>query len=85
MPFDLSAIAVPLWLPVAWGLLVGLVFSLVGAAGGILASFGLISVIGLTDPNMVKPMAQALTLAAPLVAVPAYYRQCRLVAPPSRD
>jgi uncharacterized protein len=81
MPFDLSALTVPLWLPVAWGLLVGLVFSLVGAAGGILASFGLISVIGLTDPNMVKPMAQALTLATPLVAVPAYYRQYRLVAP----
>lgn len=81
MAFDLSALAVPLWLPVAWGLLVGLVFSLVGAAGGILASFGLISVIGLTDPNLVKPMAQALTLATPLVAVPAYYRQCRLVAP----
>jgi hypothetical protein len=35
MPFALSAIAVP-WLPVASGLLVGLVFSQVGAAGGIL-------------------------------------------------
>lgn len=81
MPFDFSALAVSPWLPVAWGLLVGLVFSLVGAAGGILASFGLISVIGLADPNQVKPMAQALTLATPLVAVPAYYRQCRLVIP----
>lgn len=81
MPIDFSALTVPLWLPVAWGLLVGLVFSLVGAAGGILASFGLISVIGLTDPNLVKPMAQALTLATPLVAVPAYHRQYRLVIP----
>jgi hypothetical protein len=36
MPFDLSALAVPPWLPVAGGLLVGLVFSQVGAAGGIL-------------------------------------------------
>jgi hypothetical protein len=36
MPFALSAIAVPLWLPVASGLLVGLVFSQVDAAGGIL-------------------------------------------------
>ena len=35
MPFDLSAITVPLWLPVASGLLVGLVFSQVGATGGI--------------------------------------------------
>lgn len=81
MPFDLSALADTPWLPLAWGLLVGLVFSLVGAAGGILASFGLISVIGLTDPNQVKPMAQALTLATPLVAVPMYHRQCRMVFP----
>lgn len=81
MSFDFTALAVLPWLPLAWGLLVGLVFSLVGAAGGILASFGLISVIGLTDPNQVKPMAQMLTLVTPLVAVPAYYRQCRLVIP----
>ena len=70
-------------LPFAWGGLVGLVFSLVfslvGAAGGILASFGLISVLGLTDANQVKPMAQVLTLATPLVAVPSYLRQCRVV------
>jgi uncharacterized membrane protein YfcA len=77
MEFD--AISGSLLLPLTWGALVGLVFSLVGAAGGILASFGLISVLGLTDPNQVKPMAQALTLATPLVAVPNYYRQCRLV------
>jgi hypothetical protein len=81
MPFDLPALVVSPWLPVAWGLLVGLVFSLVGAAGGILASFGLISVIGLADPNQVKPMAPALTLATPLVAVPMYHRQCRVVLP----
>lgn len=81
MSLDLSGLAVQPWLPVAWGLLVGLVFSLVGAAGGILASFGLISVIGLVDPNQIKPMAQALTLATPLVAVPAYFRQRRLVIP----
>lgn len=68
-----------MWLPFVWGLFVGFVYSLTGAAGGILASFGLISLMGLTDPNQVKPMAQALTLAAPLVAVPAYLRQGRVV------
>lgn len=67
-------------IPILWGMLVGLVFSLVGAAGGILASFGLISVLGVTDANQVKPMAQALTLATPLIAVPAYLRQCRVIA-----
>lgn len=35
--------------------------------------------LGLTDANQVKPMAQVLTLATPLVAVPSYFRQCRLV------
>lgn len=76
---DLDLSLAALWLPLVWGVLVGFVFSLVGAAGGILASFGLISVLGLTDANQVKPMAQMLTLATPLVAVPNYFRQCRLV------
>lgn len=79
MPLELASLWSDIGLPFAWGGLVGLVFSLVGAAGGILASFGLISVLGLTDANQVKPMAQVLTLATPLVAVPSYLRQCRLV------
>ena len=79
MYFIVADIIVPLWLLLAWGVLVGFVFSTVGAAGGILASVGMISVFGITDPNMVKPMAQALTLVTPLIAVPIYMRQCRLV------
>jgi uncharacterized protein len=79
MIFETAGITLPIWLPFLWGVLVGLVFSTVGAAGGILASVGLISVMGVQDPNLVKPMAQALTLVTPLVAVPGYYRQRRVV------
>ena len=79
MPVDPYALWQGMFLPLTWGALVGLVFSLVGAAGGILASFGLISVLGLTEANQVKPMAQMLTLATPLVAVPNYLRQRRVV------
>ena len=79
MIFETASITLPIWLPLLWGVLVGLVFSTVGAAGGILASVGLISVMGVQDPNLVKPMAQALTLATPLIAVPGYFRQCRVV------
>ncbi|OGA49915.1 MAG: hypothetical protein A3F74_24025 [Betaproteobacteria bacterium RIFCSPLOWO2_12_FULL_62_58] len=79
MVFDVSGISIAPWVPLAWGILVGLVFSAVGAGGGVLASLGLISVLGLTDANLVKPMAQMLTLASPLVAVPSYYKQRRLV------
>jgi len=91
MIFEISGTTLPIWLPLLWGILVGLVFSTVGAAGGILASVGLISVMGVQasvglisvmgvqDPNLVKPMAQALTLATSLIAVPGYYRQCRVV------
>ena len=79
MSFEIAGIVLPVWLPLLWGVLVGLVFSTVGAAGGILASVGLISVMGIRDPNLVKPMAQALTLATPLIAVPGYYRQGRVV------
>ena len=79
MFFEIADITLPIWLPLLWGVLVGLIFSTVGAAGGILASVGLISVMGVQDPNLVKPMAQALTLVTPLIAVPGYYRQCRVV------
>jgi len=79
MTFEIAGVTLPVWLPLLWGVLVGLVFSTVGAAGGILASVGLISVMGMQDPNLVKPLAQTLTLAVPLIAVPGYYRQCRVV------
>jgi uncharacterized membrane protein YfcA len=79
MYFDITDITASIHLLIAWGLLVGLVYSTVGAAGGILASVGLISVFGLQQPNLVKPMAQALTLVTPLIAVPLYMRQCRVV------
>lgn len=64
-----------------WGVLVGLVFSSIGAAGGILASFGLISVIGFTEPNDIKPMAQMLSLATALVFIPSYFKRAAWVLP----
>ena len=79
MYFEGVDVTVAVWLLLVWGALVGLVFSTVGAAGGILASVGMISVFGLQDPNLVKPMAQAMTLVTPLIAVPLYMRQCRVV------
>ena len=79
MHFETADIVVSVWLLLGWGVLVGFVFSTVGAAGGILASVGLISVFGIQNPNLVKPMAQALTLVTPLIAVPLYMRQCRVV------
>jgi len=79
MYFEVANITASIPLLLGWGLLVGLVYSTVGAAGGILASVGLISVFGLQNPNLVKPMAQALTLVTPLIAVPLYMRQCRVV------
>ena len=33
-----------------WGGLVGIVFSVIGAVGGILASFGLITLVGISEP-----------------------------------
>jgi uncharacterized membrane protein YfcA len=69
------------FLLLSWGVLVGAVFSSIGAAGGILASFGLITVIGVTDPNNVKPMAQVLTLATALFFVPSYIKRAAYVLP----
>lgn len=79
MNFEVADIIISPWVPFLWGVFVGFVFSTVGAAGGILASVGLISVLAVQSPNLVKPMAQMLTLVTPLVAVPLYYKQGRLV------
>ena len=79
MYFEIAEVTASPWQLLAWGALIGFIFSTVGAAGGILASVGLISIFGLQDPNLIKPMAQTLTLATPLIAVPLYMRQCRVV------
>ncbi len=62
-----------------WSLLVGLVFSTVGAAGGILAGVGHISVFGITQANSIKLMNQILIFTSTLIAVPSYWRQKRLI------
>lgn len=65
----------------AYGVFVGIVFSAIGAAGGILTSFGLITFFGILDPNSVKPMTQLVVLVTALVFVPGYIRRASLVLP----
>lgn len=64
-----------------WGVLVGAVFSSIGAAGGILTSFGLISIVGIADPNSVKPMTQIIALVTALTFIPEYFRRSAMVWP----
>ena len=78
MNFEIAQVTASIPLLLLWGVIVGLVFSTVGAAGGILASFGLITVFGVQDANQVKPMAQALTLVTPRSSAVACQRSgCR--------
>ncbi|MDQ2092004.1 sulfite exporter TauE/SafE family protein [Marimonas arenosa] len=64
-----------------WGVFVGIVFSAIGAAGGILTSFGLITLFGVMEANSVKPMTQLVVLATALVFVPGYMRRASAVVP----
>jgi hypothetical protein len=64
-----------------WGIFVGYVFTTVGAAGGILAGVGHMSIFGLNKANMIKPLNQILTLVSPLVGTPLYLREKRIVVP----
>ena len=64
-----------------WGIFVGYVFTTVGAAGGILAGVGHMSIFGLKKANMIKPMNQILTLVSPIVGTPLYLREKRIVVP----
>lgn len=66
---------------ILWGIFVGYVFTSVGAAGGILAGVGHMSIFGLKNANMVKPMNQVLTLVSPIVGTPLYLREKRIVVP----
>ena len=61
-----------------WALFAGFVFSTVGAAGGILASFGFISVLDIHAANSVKVMSMILVIVSPLIALPIYLRQDRI-------
>ena len=79
MTFDTAGITAPPLLPFLWAVLVGLVFSMIGAAGGILAAVGHLTVLGMSDANTVKAMNQLLVIVSPIVAVPAYWRQERVV------
>ncbi len=65
----------------SWGVFVGAVFSTIGAAGGILTSFGLITLFGVMEPNSVKPMTQLVVLVSALTFVPGYFRRAAIVLP----
>ncbi|GAB6065434.1 sulfite exporter TauE/SafE family protein [Aquifex pyrophilus] len=62
-----------------WGIVIGAVFSTVGAAGGILAGFGHISLFGIASANTVKVMNQVLILLSTFISVPNYWRQGRVI------
>lgn len=77
--FGQARVTTPVVVPFVWAMFVGVVFSTIGAAGGILAGVGHISVIGMQNANDIKPMNQMLTLVSPFFSVPTYLRQRRLV------
>ncbi len=62
-----------------WSLFAGLIFSTVGAAGGILAGVGHISIFGIPQANSIKLMNQILIFISTLIAVPSYWRQRRVI------
>ncbi len=61
-----------------WAVFTGFIFSSIGAAGGILASFGFITVLNIPVANSVKVMSQILVIISPLIALPVYFRQKRI-------
>lgn len=77
--FATAGITIPVVVPFLWAMFVGVVFSTIGAAGGILSGVGHLSVYGMQNANDVKPMNQVLTLISPFFSVPTYLRQKRLV------
>ncbi len=81
MDFAVAGVSVNPILLILWSLFVGYVFSTVGAAGGILAGVGHITIFGIKNANTVKPMNQVLTLISPIISSPLYFKERRLVVP----
>jgi uncharacterized membrane protein YfcA len=61
-----------------WCVVAGFLMSMGGGGGGILVGVGHISILGVTDANMIKVLNQMLELSSRLVSVPVYYRQRRI-------
>ena len=81
MDFTVAGVTVNPILLIVWSLFVGYVFSTVGAAGGILAGVGHISIFGIKNANTIKPMNQVLTVISPIISSPLYFKERRLVVP----
>lgn len=81
MYFEIADVTVSPLMLILWSVLTGFVFSSVGAAGGILAGMGHITVFGMKNANMIKPMNQILTTITPIISTPMYLRERRLVVP----
>ena len=62
-----------------WCVLAGFLMSMGGGGGGILVGVGHISILGVSDPNMIKVVNQILEFSSRIISVPLYYRQRRLV------
>ncbi len=67
------------FLVILWSFFAGLVFSTVGAAGGILAGVGHISIFGIPSANNIKIMNQILVITSTLISVPSYFLQKRVI------
>jgi len=81
MEFAVADVTVNPIVVIMWSLFVGYVFSTVGAAGGILAGVGHITIFGMKNANAIKPMNQVLTLISPMISAPLYFKERRLVVP----
>lgn len=77
--FAVAEVTAPAVVPFLWYMFVGFIFTTIGAAGGNLAAVGHISVLGMQNANIIKPMSQVTTLVTPFFSVPTYLRQRRLV------
>jgi len=79
MLFELSGIEANPILIFLWAVVVGFVFSSVGAAGGILAGVGHISILGIGNANMIKVMNQLMVSLSSIISILNYVRMRRIV------
>ena len=64
-----------------WSVFAGFLMAMGAGGGGVLAGIGHISVLGISDPNVIKVVNQLLEVTSRLVSIPLYLRQKRVIWP----
>lgn len=79
--FETAGVEANVLLIILCGVIVGYIFSTVGAAGGILTMISQVIIFGVTNVNVIKPTNLCAIIFSSIISVPLYFRERRIAIP----